>query len=70
MSTPDKNILIELDNVSRQQCELPQRQKELYCILKAYGDDAFCYALACLMQADIRFKNAAKKPFKGQLNGA
>ena len=66
MSTPDKNILIELDNVSRQQCELPQRQKELYCILKACGDDAFCYALACLMQADIRFKNATKKPFKGQ----
>jgi hypothetical protein len=44
MSTPDKNILIELDNVSRQQCELPQRQKELYCILKACGDDALLRA--------------------------
>ncbi|HCJ2570306.1 hypothetical protein FML41_20205 [Klebsiella michiganensis] len=66
MSTPDKNILIELDNVSRQQCELLQRQKELHCILNAYGDEAFCYALACLMQAEMRFKNAAKKSFKEQ----
>ncbi|MEH4206721.1 hypothetical protein POX65_06360 [Klebsiella pneumoniae] len=66
MATPDQNILVELDNVSRKQCELTHRQKELHCILTEYGGDAFCYALACLMQAEIRFKEAANKNFNEQ----
>ena len=66
MTTPDQNILVELDNVSRQQCELAQRQRELLYILKTNGEEAFCYALACLMELSITVKNYSEKPFKEQ----
>ncbi|GAB7480844.1 hypothetical protein OUHCRE19_31150 [Enterobacter asburiae] len=54
--TPEKNLIIEVDNVARSVCDIEERQQALLTLLEAAGKSAFCYALASLMDAESRVR--------------
>lgn len=53
---PENNLIIEIDNVARTDCDLEKRQQALIALLDDAGKAAFCYALASLMDAQMHLK--------------
>ncbi|EOZ3809805.1 TPA: hypothetical protein R8G68_000294 [Citrobacter youngae] len=60
-NTPEPNLIIEVDNVARCKFTHTERQQALLTLLEAAGANAFCFALASLMDVENRVRQIQQK---------